>query len=233
MVWGGITGNARTPLVIINGNLTGVRYRDEILQAHIVPFVWRCNRTTPDHTLHALWLIFLLSRILWPAVSPDFMPIEHAWDEMERRLRQLPNQPVTLAELSRALVRIWNGIPQAFFTNLVGSMQRRCNACITANDGHTRYWLCDMVLETFLICWALVMKWVFFSHFWIPWTSMKWVLLQIWNILLLSATMLLFCLTFYQCTVSFSASICLNVRFVVNLKLLSSIGTLAKLSTCR
>ena len=129
--------------------------------------------------------------------------VEHAWDEMERRLRQLPNQPVTLAELSRALVRIWNGIPQVFFTNLVGSMRRRCNACITANGGHTRYWLCDMVLETFLICWALVMKWVFFSHFWIIWTSMKCVLLQIGNILLLSATMLLFCITFYQCTVSF------------------------------
>ena len=58
---------------------------------------------------------------------------------MERRLRQLPNQPVTLAELSRALVRIWNGIPQAFFTSLVGSMRRRCNASITAYGGHTRY----------------------------------------------------------------------------------------------
>ena len=62
--------------------------------------------------------------LLWPAVSPDLSPIEHAWDEMERRLRQLPNQPVTLAELSRALVRIWNSIPQAFFTNIVGSMWR-------------------------------------------------------------------------------------------------------------
>ena len=105
MVWGGITGNARAPLVAINGNLTGARYHDEILQAHVFP---------------------------WPAVSPDLSPIEHAWDEMERRLRQLPNQLVTLAELSRALVRIWNGILQTFFTNRVGSMRRRCNACITA-----------------------------------------------------------------------------------------------------
>ena len=58
MVWGGITGKARTPLVVINGNLTGARYRDEILQAHVVPFVRQhavsCNTTTPDHTLHAL-----------------------------------------------------------------------------------------------------------------------------------------------------------------------------------
>ena len=54
------------------------------------------------------------SRVYRLGISPDLSPIEHAWDEMERRLRQLPNQPVTLAELSRALVRIWNGIPQAF-----------------------------------------------------------------------------------------------------------------------
>jgi transposase len=28
----------------------------------------------------------------WPAVSPDLSPIEHIWDEMERRLRHLPNK---------------------------------------------------------------------------------------------------------------------------------------------
>jgi transposase len=61
-------------------------------------------------------------------VSPDFSPIEHVWDEMERRLRHLPNQPVTLAEMGPALIRIWNNIPQAFFNNLVRSMHRRCQA---------------------------------------------------------------------------------------------------------
>ena len=147
MVWGGITGNARTPLVVINGNLTGARYRDEILQAHVVPFVRQHAVTLQQDNArpHIARVVtdFLTQQTVnvlpWPAVSPDLSPIEHAWDEMERRLRQLPNQPVTLAELSRALVRIWNGIPQAFFTNLVGSMRRRCNASITANGGHTRY----------------------------------------------------------------------------------------------
>jgi hypothetical protein len=49
---------------------------------------------------------------------------QHVWDEMERRLRHLPNQPVTLAEMGPALIRIWNNIPQAFFNNLVRSMRR-------------------------------------------------------------------------------------------------------------
>jgi hypothetical protein len=73
----------------------------------------------------------------WPAVSPDLSLIEHVWDEMKRRLRHLPNQPVTLAEMGLALIRIWNIIPQAFFNNLVRSMRCRCQACINTNDGHT------------------------------------------------------------------------------------------------
>jgi hypothetical protein len=32
MVWGGITAHGRTPLVVVAGNLTGMRYRDEIVQ---------------------------------------------------------------------------------------------------------------------------------------------------------------------------------------------------------
>jgi transposase len=60
----------------------------------------------------------------WPAVSSDLSPIEHVWDEMEQRLRHLPNQPVTLAEMRLALICIWNNIPQAFFNNLVRSLMQ-------------------------------------------------------------------------------------------------------------
>ena len=39
MVWCGITANGRTPLVVIDDKLTGVRYHDEILRAHVIPCV--------------------------------------------------------------------------------------------------------------------------------------------------------------------------------------------------
>ena len=38
MVWGGIWHNDRTDLVVINGNLTGLRYRDEILVQHVLSY---------------------------------------------------------------------------------------------------------------------------------------------------------------------------------------------------
>jgi len=57
---------------------------------------------------------------------------------MERRLRHLHNQPVTLAKMRPELIRIWNNVPQALFNTLIGSMLRRCQACINAHGEHTR-----------------------------------------------------------------------------------------------
>ena len=149
MVWGGITSHGRTQLVIVNGNLTGLRYRDEIIGPHVQAFIQRQGRNITlqqdNARPHVARVVtdFLRQQNIpvlpWPAVSPDLSPIEHAWDEMERRLRQANIQPLTLAELGQALVQTWNNIPQAFFNRLVSSMRRRCQACINANGGHTRY----------------------------------------------------------------------------------------------
>ena len=39
MVWGGITAHGRTSLVVVAGNLTGICYRDEIVQPYVIPFI--------------------------------------------------------------------------------------------------------------------------------------------------------------------------------------------------
>ena len=149
MVWGGITTHGRTPLQVINGNLTGIRYRDEIIQPHVIPFIRRqqnpVNLQQDNARPHVARVVrdFIAQQnvdvLPWPAVSSDLSPIEHMWDEMERRLRRLANQPVTLDSLGQELTNIWNNIPQAFLNNLVSSMIRRCQACINANGGHMRY----------------------------------------------------------------------------------------------
>jgi hypothetical protein len=39
MAWGGITAHGRTPSVVVAGNLTGIRYRDKIVQPYVIPFI--------------------------------------------------------------------------------------------------------------------------------------------------------------------------------------------------
>ena len=45
MVWGGISHGVKMPLVVIQGNLTAVRYRDQVLMPHVLPLVNAHNLT--------------------------------------------------------------------------------------------------------------------------------------------------------------------------------------------
>jgi hypothetical protein len=72
-------------------------------------------------------------------LSPDLNPIEHLWDEIQRRLNEEQPSPTTAAELSVSFQRVWAGIPIAFLNRLVNSMYRRCAAVINTGGGHTRY----------------------------------------------------------------------------------------------
>ena len=45
MVWGGISHGVKMPLVVIQGNLTAVRYRDQVLMPHVLPLINAHNLT--------------------------------------------------------------------------------------------------------------------------------------------------------------------------------------------
>ena len=55
----------------------------------------------------------------WPAQSPDLNPIEHLWDELERRLRVRPNRPKSVPDLTNALIAEWKQVSSAIFQQLV------------------------------------------------------------------------------------------------------------------
>ncbi len=87
MVWGGIMGNRKTELVVIQGNLNAQRYIAEVLTPHAMPFI---RHHGPGITLQqdnarphtARITTQYLARnnvdvLPWPAVSPDLNPIEH------------------------------------------------------------------------------------------------------------------------------------------------------------
>ena len=45
-----------------------------------------------------------MEKLDWPAQSPDLNPIEHLWDDLERRLRARLNRPTSVPDLTNALV---------------------------------------------------------------------------------------------------------------------------------
>ncbi|GBM56998.1 hypothetical protein AVEN_146030-1 [Araneus ventricosus] len=66
-----------------------------------------------------------ITRMDWPAYSPDLNPIEHAWDMLGRRIAARQPPPTCLPELRRALLDEWCNIPQDQIDNLILSMPRR------------------------------------------------------------------------------------------------------------
>ena len=147
MVWGGIAYGRRTQLHIIRGNLNAIRYRDEILSPHLVPFLQQHNLTLQQDNacphVARICTVYLQAHNIdvlpWPAFFPDLNPIEHLWDELDRRVRRRDNPPSSVPELEQALLQEWNNIPQMTVNNLINSMTRRVQSALDAKGGHTRY----------------------------------------------------------------------------------------------
>lgn len=149
-VWAGISSESRTELVVIeNGTLTAERYVNEIINEYVGPFLVNMGENAifmqDNARPHTARIVFdyledvSITRMEWPARSPDMNPIEHAWDELGRRVRQRNSPPITLRELKEALIEEWENIPQHRLRNLVESMPNRITAVLTARGGNTSY----------------------------------------------------------------------------------------------
>ncbi|KAK6183161.1 hypothetical protein SNE40_010691 [Patella caerulea] len=149
MVLGGICGNQKTPLIVINGNLNAQRYRDEILRPVVLPYpqqqpvgvLFQHDKARP-HTARIVQDFLAANNVNvlpWPACSPDLSPIEHLWDRLDRQVRARQHVPANRQELIQALQEEWNHLPPDPIRRLTSSVRRRIMACIAAQGGHMRY----------------------------------------------------------------------------------------------
>ncbi|GFT62837.1 transposable element Tcb1 transposase [Trichonephila clavipes] len=72
-----------------------------------------------------------ITRMDWPAYSPNLNPVEHVWDMLGRRIAARQPPPTCLPELRRPLLDEWCNIPQDQIDNLILSIRadpRNCNS---------------------------------------------------------------------------------------------------------
>ncbi|GFW20976.1 transposable element Tc1 transposase [Trichonephila clavipes] len=116
--------NGRTRLhVVANGTMTGQRYIDEVLLPHV--------------------------RLFRGAVGDKFVfmddnatylnPIENVWNALGRQVAVRNCPPTNKNTLIRALTEEWDKLPQQLLDNVVQSMVRRVECCITLPGGHIPY----------------------------------------------------------------------------------------------
>ena len=161
MVWGGITAHGKTDLVIVDGNLNSRRYIDEILRPVVVPYVqnmgqgalFQDDNARPHRAriVDAYLQQEQITRVEWPACSPDLNHIEHDWDQLGRTVQTRLNVDSTRADLRRFLLEEWDRLPQNNIQRLIHSMRRRCAECISAGGGPTHYW-CTCTVAIQLMC---------------------------------------------------------------------------------
>jgi hypothetical protein len=140
MVWGAIGYHGRTTLHVIVGNMNSQQYQVMLSNALLPvrdglaqnPVIFQQDNA-PIHASASTktWLNQNINwHKHWPAKSPDLNPIENMWSIMSRKVYDGGKQYNSTQELTVAIHRAWNEIPQATVQKLIDSMYRRCGKVI-------------------------------------------------------------------------------------------------------
>ncbi len=149
MVWGCFSSAGLGNLNLVTGTMDADYYED-ILQGNLFesahdlfkkkPFLFQQD-LDPKHTSRQIARFFQRNKVdvlPWCPNSPDLNPIEHVWDELNRRVRQ--NHRISSTQgLWEALQVEWLSFPISVAKTLVDAMPRRCQAVLDSNGWNTKY----------------------------------------------------------------------------------------------
>ncbi|KAJ8887996.1 hypothetical protein PR048_007481 [Dryococelus australis] len=131
------------PLVFVRGSMNTEAYCN-ILDNEMLPKLWRFYGMDPCyfqddnvrcHVSRATMQWYAdnnVRRLDWPTQSPDLNPIEHLWDELDRRVRARQARPNSIAQLMEWLQEQWKRIPMDVLQTLLESMPDRVAAVIAS-----------------------------------------------------------------------------------------------------
>ena len=157
MVWAGICANGRTPLVFIDRNvkINAAVYQNDILSAYVHPWAqehlgenqfslqqdWapvHGARTTIqfcEELFPGFW-----GKDVLPSNSPDLNPMDYSiWSILEQKLGR--TQYASTEALKAALQRAWDEIDEQQCATIVGNLQERLAACISARGAQLEHLL--------------------------------------------------------------------------------------------
>ncbi|GFU27649.1 transposable element Tcb2 transposase [Trichonephila clavipes] len=107
--------NGQTELHIFDrGSVTGDRYCEEVLLPHMrlfrgaigPDFIFMDDNARPHRDLAVEELLESedITRLDWPAYSPDLIPIEHVWDALGRWIAGRLHHPENTQQLKQMLI---------------------------------------------------------------------------------------------------------------------------------
>ena len=125
--------HTKTPSVTIQGNITAVRYRDDVIWSVLLLHI-RANLSMTlardyalchaDRSTQVMLVANNMQNLRWPAKSLNLNPIDHLLDLLQRKVRAQPLQ-LNLRELTRVIHQMCAANPQQYIHRHMLSMSAR------------------------------------------------------------------------------------------------------------